>query len=190
MNFYSRTSRQSTPDLPQGSSSSPGGSPTGQGELSEQPSSSRRRTSKDSEGYPSWLPGRPLPPAPASTFHSLVGPTGDIPPFVGGRRATPRSVRIVSLQDPRREPTEQNRVANGNSRWSKATDPSVPATVPPSGAPRSQQPRFRTRTANLGLLRNPTLKSHLYFYLYPLLIFAHIPLQTFFDFNAVFILIQ
>jgi hypothetical protein len=30
----------------------------------------------------------------------------------------------------------------------------------------------------------------LYFYLWPLLVFAHIPLQTFFDFNAVFVLIQ
>lgn len=29
----------------------------------------------------------------------------------------------------------------------------------------------------------------LFYYLFPVFVFAHIPLQTFFDFNAVFILI-
>jgi hypothetical protein len=70
--------------------------------------SAHRRMSKDSEGYPSWLPKRPLHPAPASTYHSELAapgpssPTGEVPstspPFVGGRKATPRSVRIVSLE--------------------------------------------------------------------------------------------
>ncbi|KAG6860666.1 hypothetical protein C0995_008853 [Termitomyces sp. Mi166 len=186
-------SRQSTPDPPQGNSLSPGSSPIGQGDLSEQPStSSRRRTSKDSEGYPSWLPGRPLPPAPASTFHSSVGVSEssplEAPPFVGGRKPTPRSVRIVSLQDSRREPTDQNCATNNNNTrvWSKTAGASVPPPMPSGAldAPRAPQPKFHSRNANLDLLRNPTLKFHLYFYLYPLLIFAHIPLQTFFDFNA------
>src|SRR6266446_1813585 len=78
--------------------------------------------STSSEGYPSWLPKRPPPPAPGSTLHSLStammfgsdGPA-DQPggpasasedrqqqtpvPFSGGRKPTPRSVRIVSMQD-------------------------------------------------------------------------------------------
>ncbi|KAK7452734.1 hypothetical protein VKT23_012135 [Stygiomarasmius scandens] len=39
----------------------------------KQHSYSRAHMSKDSEGYPSWLPQRPPPPAPASTIHGSVG---------------------------------------------------------------------------------------------------------------------
>src|SRR6267154_473690 len=90
--------------------------------------------STSSEGYPSWLPKRPPPPAPGSTLHSLStammfgsdGPPEQHPgggggpasaaaaaasgaasedrqlhqtpvPFSGGRKPTPRSVRIVSM---------------------------------------------------------------------------------------------
>ncbi|KAG6848535.1 hypothetical protein H0H93_016245 [Arthromyces matolae] len=190
-------SRQSSPDQPVANTSSPGSSPIAQGDLSEQPSSSsRRRMSKDSEGYPSWLPRRPAPPAPTSTFQSSVGlaetAPSEISQFVGGRKPTPRSVRIVSLQNARREPTDQTRVANSSRAWSKATGaPVAPALFSSSGpSPRVPQPKFHSRTVNLDLLRNPTLRFHFYFYLWPLLVFAHIPLQTFFDFNAVYILFQ
>jgi hypothetical protein len=112
-----------------------------------------------SEGYPSWLPQRPLHPAPGSTLHSLVmfapdtGPATDLPTgsahdsehvqattpqppvatFSGGRKPTPRSVLIVSMQDSgpdmvsRRE-TDQTttRVSTfpfgfGSRVWSRAT---------------------------------------------------------------------
>ncbi|GAW06387.1 proteophosphoglycan ppg4 [Lentinula edodes] len=56
--------------------------------------------------------------------------------------------------------------------------------------PRLPPPRFRSRGVNFDLMRNPSPKSKLYFYLSYVLLFAHIPLQTFFDFNAVFILIE
>src|SRR5712671_2784161 len=90
-------------------------------------------SSTSSEGYPSWLPKRPPPPAPGSTLHSLsthmmfgsdaADPVDTFPgagaagmttaggsrasgerqqtplPFLGGRKPTPRSVRIVSMQD-------------------------------------------------------------------------------------------
>jgi hypothetical protein len=204
MVFFSRMSRQSTrqstPDIPQ-NDSIPGSSPTnGRGDVSERPSSSSPNQ-MDSDGYPSWLPKRPPPPAPASTFHSSVGvPEAgpSEPPFVGGRKPTPRSVRIVSLQESyaeqsRREPTDQTRVANNPRAWSRATGAAMSPAVFSSAQPyesRLARPRFNSRGLHLELLRNPSLKSRLYFYLYPILVFAHIPLQTFFDFNAVFIMLQ
>lgn len=205
MRSYSRMSRQSTrqssPDNPQ-SSSIPGSSPTdARGDVSERPSSSSPNR-MDSDGYPSWLPKRPPPPAPASTFHSSVGAPepgpSEQPPFTGGRKPTPRSVRIVSLQDPyieqsRREPTDQTRVANNSRAWSRATGAAMSPAIFSSAEPydaRPPRPRFNARGLHLELLRNPTLKSRLYFYLYPIFVFANIPVQTFFDFNAVYMMIQ
>jgi hypothetical protein len=52
------------------------------------------------------------------------------------------------------------------------------------------QPKFRAPGLHLELLRDPSWKTRLHFYLFPLLVFAHIPIQTFLDFNAVFILIE
>ncbi|KAF9467528.1 hypothetical protein BDZ94DRAFT_962073 [Collybia nuda] len=197
-------SRQSTPDHPP-NRSTPGSSPVDQrGDLSEQPSSSSPHLmSEESEGYPSWLPKRPPPPPPASTFHSSVGAPesgpSEPPPFMGGRKPTPRSVRIVSLQESylgksRREPTDQTRVGNPARAWSRATGATLSPAVFSSGeAPyeaRAPQPKFHSRGLHLELLRSPTLKSRFYFYLFPFLVFAHIPIQTFFDFNAVFILLQ
>ncbi|KAJ7667406.1 hypothetical protein B0H17DRAFT_1142715 [Mycena rosella] len=173
-----------------------------QADNSEEPSSgsAHRRMSKDSEGYPSWLPKRPLHPAPASTFQSSVHEAGPSePPFVGGRKPTPRSVRIVSLQDTtsaekdRREPTDQTRVGIPPPRvWSRGmgTPLSATAFASPDNEPRAPQPKFNATGLHLELLRHPDLKFRLYFYLFPLFVFAHIPLQTFFDFNAVFMLIQ
>lgn len=163
--------------------------------------------SSSSEGYPSWLPKRPPPPAPRSTLQSSVvgmysepGPSSE--PFVGGRKATPRSVRIVSLQgssqgekDPRarREPTEQSRVFSAPSHarvWSRATSAGMTPTLLGSAfASQLPRPKFRDSGLHPEMLRNPTWKARLLFYLFPLFVFAHIPLQTFFDFNAVFILI-
>lgn len=206
-----------------------------------------------SEGYPSWLPKRPPPPAPGSTLHSLstnvmfvgdAGPASDlptgsahdneqvtpqtpVPAFTGGRKPTPRSVRIVSMQDSagaagstgagmvsRRE-TDQTttRVSSflfglGSRIWSRATA-SAPAHSPtlisqtpvhphshsharirPAQVQSATQPKFRVPGLHLELLRDPSWKTRLHFYLFPLLVFAHIPIQTFFDFNAVFILIE
>ncbi|EEB89247.1 hypothetical protein MPER_12678, partial [Moniliophthora perniciosa FA553] len=111
MFFFSRTSRQPTPEDPHSeannhnnntNSDSAGNSesPVDQGGDSyERPwSYSPAQMSKDSEGYPSWLPKRPPPPAPASTFQSSVGipepitpGPSDSPmsPMMGGRKPTP-----------------------------------------------------------------------------------------------------
>ncbi|EPQ53028.1 hypothetical protein GLOTRDRAFT_139978 [Gloeophyllum trabeum ATCC 11539] len=171
-------------------------------------------TSEREEGYPSWLPKRPPPPAPASTFTSVGMPTpvseypgrGATPdPFayVGGRKATPRSVRIISMasqaeKDPyaRREPTDQTRVSGAHQHarvWSRATSGGLSTTLFSAGSPfplHVPRPRFRANGLHLELLRNPSWRSRLHFYLWPFFIFYDIPLQTFFDFNAVFILIQ
>lgn len=52
------------------------------------------------------------------------------------------------------------------------------------------RPKFKSNGLHPELLRNPTLLAKLYFYSFPFLTFYHILLQTFFDFNAVFILLQ
>jgi hypothetical protein len=51
-------------------------------------------------------------------------------------------------------------------------------------------PRFRALGLHLELLRDPSWKTRLHFYAFPLLVFAHVPLQTFFDFNTLFTLIE
>ncbi|KAI6008835.1 hypothetical protein F5J12DRAFT_905195 [Pisolithus orientalis] len=155
--------------------------------------------------YPSWLPTRPPPPDPGSTLHSSIGmpETGLTPtePFAGGRKPTPRSIRVVSLQDApqtgrdRSEPADRARASNSRQArvWSRATtaglDPTlVSAAVDAHG--RIPRPRFRSVGLHPELLRNPSIFGRIYFYLLPLLAFYHLPLQTFFDFNAVYMLLQ
>lgn len=76
--------------------------------------------------------------------------------------------------------------------WTRAS------AVPPAAFNASEQdeilplpqPRFRAKNLNLRILDHPSKWMKIYFYLWPLLVLYHIPLQTFFDFNAVFILLQ
>jgi len=154
-------------------------------------------------------------------------------PFAGGRKPTPRSVRIVSMQDSagaspggagmvsRRE-TDQTttRVSSfpfgfGSRIWSRATASplgqsptllsqtpdathshsharlrSAAAAAAAAAAASAAQPKFRSPGLHLELLRDPSWKTRFHFYMFRLLVFAHIPLQTFLDFNAVFILIE
>ena len=218
-----------------------------------------RRLSKDSEGYPSWLPKRPPPPAPASTFQSsMFGGVGDVHastpspeeaevdpnqpdefgvvgggagahrsrnPFawIGGRKPTPRSVRIVSLQDSfvgavekearlssraggaSREATDQTQVGSNSGVpappkvkvWSRAAGvPQMPSMAAAfTSADQDEflplpQPRFKAKNLHLQILRSPSPWMMAYFYVWPLIVLYHIPLQTFFDFNAVFMLLQ
>ncbi len=51
-------------------------------------------------------------------------------------------------------------------------------------------PKFCSPGLHLELLHDPSWKTHIHFYLFPILVLAHIPLQTFLDFNASFILVQ
>ena len=163
-----------------------------------------KRESESSEGYPSWLPRRPPVPAPASTVQSFVGalhpesgPSESVPV---GRKPTPRSIRIVSVADSqherdggRREATDQTRAGQpGHFRvWSRATTTGMsPTAISTLIGHSGLVPKFNTNGLNLQLLRNPSLLARFHFYLLPIITFYHIPLQTFFDFNAVYILIQ
>lgn len=124
--------------------------------------------------------------------------------FSGGRKATPRSVRVVSLQDTaqasanpynRRDTAEQTPQSNPLRPrvWSRATTAGLSATLvspPVKTQEHSQAPKFRSTGLHPELLRNPSTLTRLYFYLLPLMTFYHIPVQTFFDFNAVFIILQ
>lgn len=165
--------------------------------------------SSSSEGYPSWLPRRPPPPAPRSTVASSMGIYAEpepeagpsTEPFVGGRKATPRSVRIVSLQgstqdekrsQPLRETTDPSRLHSGAAHarvWSRATSAGLTPTLISAALSQLPRPRFRSPGLNLELLQNPSWHFRVLFYFFPVFVFAHLPLQTFFDFNAVFVLI-
>ncbi|KAK1220309.1 hypothetical protein PQX77_016934 [Marasmius sp. AFHP31] len=180
-------------------------------------SNSPAQMTNGSEGYPSWLPKRPDPPPPGSTLHSSMGIEPASPgaysdsfmsPILGGRQPTPRSIRIVSVGEEetfshrgQRQPSDHTRVASSLfPRGSKGVVTPGLSPTAISGAPGSDahsflpsripQPRFRTRGINFNILRNPSIISHLYFYLFPILTFAHIPLQTFLDFNSVYTMIQ
>ena len=240
--------------------------------------SQRSPVSSSSEGYPSWLPKRPPPPAPGSTLHSLStammfgsdGPAeqqhpgggaggGGGPasgegdrhpqtpvPFSGGRKPTPRSVRIVSMQDSNAATSAAGGAGvggAGSSRRELGTDRTrvssnagvtTTTTTPPrtsssffcsllswsrgaggSGARKASMggrsptlfsssqtpdarlrvaiaspPKFRSPGLHLELLRDPSFKTRMHFYLWPIIILAHVPLQTFLDFNAIYILIE
>lgn len=201
-----------SPQVPTNPNVSATPSPTDNHQEQEQSTS---RLSRDSEGYPSWLPKRPPPPAPASTFQSSILGGRDLSPspveqptptVFGGRKPTPRSVRIVNLQDElvgsiekdaaglSKEPTEQMRsgVHAPPKVWTRATG------APPATFIASEQddflplppPRFNAKNLHLQILRNPSKWMKFYFYIWPLLVFYHIPLQTFFDLNVVYILLQ
>lgn len=138
-----------------------------------------------SSSYPSWLPARPQVPQPPSTFSATHTQ----------RKITPRSVRIAQHQDSpeRRQPTDETRVAGRVKAWSRARAASFgmsPETLSAISA-YTPRPRFREPALHLDILRSPSPFARIQYHLVlPLLLFAHIPLQTYFDFNAVFILIQ
>ena len=47
-----------------------------------------------------------------------------------------------------------------------------------------------SRICTFQIPRNPSRWMKMYYYVWPLLVYYHIPLQTFFDFNAIFISLQ
>jgi len=85
---------------------------------------------------------------------------------IGGRSATARSVRIVGLPGAERPP-------------------------PPAIDVPCSRPKFNAMNVDLGKhVASPSSLARFYFFVFPLLAFAHLPLQTYLDFNAVYILIQ
>jgi hypothetical protein len=51
-------------------------------------------------------------------------------------------------------------------------------------------PKLHAPSLHLKLLCNPSWEMQLHFYLFPFIVIAHLPLQTFLDFNAMYIMIQ
>jgi hypothetical protein len=51
-------------------------------------------------------------------------------------------------------------------------------------------PKFQSPGLHLELPRDPSGRTCTHFYLFPLVILAHVPLETFLDFNAIYILIE
>jgi hypothetical protein len=124
--------------------------------------------------------------------------------FSGGRKATPRSVRVVSLQDTAQASANLynrrdiiDKIPQSNPLrprvLSRATTTGLSGTlVLPAVKTQehSQAPKFRSTGLHPELLRNPSALTRLCSYLLPFITFCHIPVQTFFDFNAVFIILQ
>ncbi|KAI5116634.1 hypothetical protein M0805_002397 [Coniferiporia weirii] len=52
------------------------------------------------------------------------------------------------------------------------------------------RPRFRASNLNLGILRSPSAWMKLWFYLWPIWVYGLVVLQTFFDLNSVYCLVQ
>lgn len=116
-----------------------------------------------------------------------------------GRRPAQRAVRILAVPTNHTDPaglTNRSRsVAFGDAASGEeaSAEPS-PVTESFSGPepPRlsGARPRFRARDLHLELARHPSPWNRLLFFLFPVVIFAYIPIQAFLDFNAVFMLMQ
>ncbi|KAF9509214.1 hypothetical protein BS47DRAFT_174354 [Hydnum rufescens UP504] len=114
-----------------------------------------------------------------------------------GRNPTPRSVRILAVPDDHSDPAGLVARSSGLAVVpSVGQDVTVPPTVSrgpgtrfprPEGHPR---PRFRENGFHPKILRSPSRLHRAHFFLQPLLVFGHVPIQAFFDFNAAYILLQ
>ena len=68
--------------------------------------------------------------------------------------------------------------------------PLPPTSWPTDPLPTRAAPRFKASSLNLGLLRSTSRFDHLRFRFSWCTYFAHIPVQLFFDFNAIYVLTQ
>lgn len=122
--------------------------------------------------------------------------------YKDGRNPTPRSVRILTVpgdhQDPVGLAVRSPSMAYTQQRSNAATTGDISSSAPlpapstPVRSPRTTGPRPRFRALGLHpeLLRNPSVFNHVRFYFQPLVVFAHVPIQAFFDFNAAYMLFQ
>lgn len=174
-----------------------------------------RRSSVSDSNYPSWLPKRPGKPVPRSSHDGLgemrssnETSSSGVPDPSGsgkkrwaqkyGRKPTQRAVRVVALPPDHSDPaglSGRSRSVAFGTRPSTAgsgelspRDDSFDAQHYPrlSGA----RPRFRAPGLHLELARHPSIWNRLLFMIFPIIIFAHIPIQAFLDFNAVYMLFQ
>ncbi len=125
----------------------------------------------DTESYLSWLPPRPtnIPSTPADHERTL---SSDVPISLG-RTANSRLVRVVSVSE-----TDEV-VLQPHPRRHVQTNGSKPP-----------RPRFNAPNLHLEILISPNTLFRVYFLLFRTFIFAHLLLQTFLDFNVVYIIFQ
>ncbi|KAF8319490.1 uncharacterized protein EI90DRAFT_3132601 [Cantharellus anzutake] len=136
-----------------------------------------------------------------SPDHTMQSPTtparsGTRRPHSEGRDPTPRSVRILTA--PRSRGVGSGLINRSASLAhtpkvaapNDTTAPTFPTPSIPDVAADGHRPRFRANGLHLGIMRNPSLLNHIYFYLFPVMVFVHIPLQSYLDFNAAYILLQ
>jgi hypothetical protein len=125
--------------------------------------------------------------------------SGGPPPFIGGRKPTPRSMRVVRVEPGasldadtlgRRIPTDATRVPGMSNHPRAYSRTGTPATLNGHALDRQRRPRFRARGFRPVLLRDPSIWARLRFYTLWITVFYHVPLQSFLDFNAVYILLQ
>jgi hypothetical protein len=173
------------------------------------------RSSVSDSNYPSWLPKRPGKPVPRSPHDGLgemrssneTSSSGAPDPSGSsrkrwahryGRKPTQRAVRVVAVHPDHSDPVG----LSGRSRSvAFGTRPSMESSGEPSPPddtfngqryPRlsGARPRFRAPGLHLELAQHPSTWNRLLFIMFPIIIFAHIPIQAFLDFNAVFMLFQ
>ena len=100
----------------------------------------------------------------------------------GSKIPKSRVVRILS------RPEVDNRESLPGS-YAATTMTSAPMTRSTRSSD-AHRPRFNMPSLHLEILRSPRPFFRLYYHLFQLSIFANIPLQTFLDFNVVFMIIQ
>ena len=166
-------------------------------EPTEKISAYRSHTRQDSRSssvwwpsYPAWLPRRPSAPHPPTRPSTAAAE--EIQELPGtplssdyGRIATPRSVRILSdlSQHPRHQATDETQVAAGTPTIKASRRSRLSWSRP-------RRPRFCAPGLRLEQLESPSFFAHLRYLTLPVLVFAHLIIQTYFDLNAVYILIQ
>lgn len=60
----------------------------------------------------------------------------------------------------------------------------------PSNRLSGARPRFRARDLHLELAQHPSPWNRVLYFLFPVFIFAYIPIQAYLDYNAVYMLLQ
>ena len=117
-----------------------------------------------------------------------------------GRKPTERAVRVMSLPAGHADPVglaprSRNVAFDGSSAPPSLTSSTATShnnvftrrEYPELTGPR---PRFRVPGLHLNLAEHPSSWNRLLFYLFPILVFAHVPIQAFLDFNAAYMLLQ
>lgn len=96
----------------------------------------------------------------------------------------PRSRNVaIGVEDEPRTPTSATTAATRSSHDNMFTRREYPRLT-------GSRPRFRVPGLQLHLVEHPSRWNRILFFLFPILVFAHVPVQAFLDFNAAYMLLQ